>query len=806
MDNVGMEYTVKKAAVEESDIQTNLNILFLLDGAMTVEYYDEKYQLQKDDILLISPGIPFAITECRNALYGLACFSTNTVAQITSSRNMIFHCNSITDVEKSYDGLREVFLELTREYAKRTHQTKAYTDSLMLKLLDILVEEFQVKNIGTKEDFSETDRRMKEMMQYILANLDQELSLNDLAEQMFVSPSTLSRVFKKSTGQYFADFVLEMRVKNAMNLLAHTEQNVTQIALTCGFTNSASFNRAFKKLVNMTPIEYRNNAEERSQEEKSKNINEDSIKKELENKGYTKEQVNNCEDIYIDLNTDQKCNYKKQWQNIINIGAISLLSAANMQYHALYLNDQLHFKYYRVWNIFDKKLMITDGSQIGHYNYDLIDQIFDFFVSHKLTPFLDFGRRPNTAFRSSGNSVYLMEECIDFKSKEIWKHMIADFINHLVLRYGIEEVSNWKFELTRNGFHDKDVVDNRLYEDDNYDFFDAFQIFYEIIKEKMPDAEVGGIGGTVINDKNYILDFQNKCLKANIKLDFISLIIFPYVQSIDSNNEEYRALSGNEDYELSILAECRDLMRAAKIGCDTKLIVTEWNNTLSNRNYLNDSCFRAAYISSKMTQLIGLVDSVGIMGGSDWISNYMDSVGMFNGAVGLVSKDTIRKPAFYALDFLNQLGNILICKGKNYIVTRKDNGGIYILTFNQSWFKNSYLFTDEDLGIKVVDSHIYNNDKSLQLKLHIEGLESGKVYCIKKRTLNNEHGSALTEWKKFQYDTKLIRSDVKYIDAISIPHLTQQKQRLGQDDTGIDIDITMEIHEIDLIHIFVSEE
>ena len=78
MDNVGMEYTVKKAAVEESDIQTNLNILFLLDGAMTVEYYDEKYQLQKDDILLISPGIPFAITDCRNALYGLACFSTNT--------------------------------------------------------------------------------------------------------------------------------------------------------------------------------------------------------------------------------------------------------------------------------------------------------------------------------------------------------------------------------------------------------------------------------------------------------------------------------------------------------------------------------------------------------------------------------------------------------------------------------------------------------------------------------------------------------------------------------------------------------
>ncbi|WP_029067198.1 GH39 family glycosyl hydrolase [Lachnobacterium bovis] len=806
MDNVGMEYTVRKAVVEETEIQTNLNILFLLEGTMTVEYYEERYQLQKDDILLISPGIPFAITECQNALYGNACFSSYTFAQITASRNMIFHCNSVIDVEKSYDGLRKIFLELTKEYAKRTHQTKAYTDSLLLRLVDILVEEFQFKDIGAKLDFKETDKRMKEMMQYILANLDQELSLNDLAERMFVSPSTLSRVFKKSTGQYFADFVLEMRVKNAMNLLVHTQQNVTQIALSCGFTNSASFNRAFKKLVNMTPIEYRSNSSEKTIEDKTLSYNEENVKKELEKKGYTKAKTNNVEEIFVNLNTELQSNYKKLWKSIINIGAISLLANANMQYHALYLNEQLHFKYYRVWNIFDKKLMITDGTRIGYYNYDLIDQIFDFLISHKLTPFLDFGRRPNTAFRSSGNSVYLIEECIDFKSKEIWKHMIADFINHLVLRYGIEEVSTWKFELTRNGFHDKDVADNRLYDDDNYNFFDAFKIFYNIIKQKMPNAEVGGVGGTVINDKKYLLGFINKCVKANIKLDFVSLIIFPYVQSYDNDNGEYRMLSGNSDYELSIIKECKDILKETKMESNTKIIVTEWNNTLSNRNYLNDSCFRAAYISSKMTKLIGKVEAVGVLGGSDWISNYVDSVGILNGAVGLISKGTIRKPAFYAIDFLNQLGNILICKGDNYIVTRKENGDVYILTFNQSWFKNSYLFKDEDLGLKVVDSHIYNNDKSLQLQLHIEGFTPNKLYCIKRRTLNNEHGSALREWKKFEYDTRLIRSDVKYIQAISIPHLTQQKEKLNQDNTAIDLDVTMEVHEIDLIHIFESEE
>jgi hypothetical protein len=90
--------------------------------------------------------------------------------------------------------------------------------------------------------------------------------------------------------------------------------------------------------------------------------------------------------------------------------------------------------------------------------------------------------------------------------------------------------------------------------------------------------------------------------------------------------------------------------------------------------------------------------------------------------------------------------------------------------------------------------------------MRIEGLLPGKVYCVKQRTLNREHGSALAEWKKFQYDTSLNRPDVKYIDAISIPHLTKRKVKLGPEEHEIDLHLEMEVHEIDLIHIFTTEE
>jgi len=804
MDNVGMMYVVKKATIEEGTIQTNLSILYILEGSMTVEYYDEKYLMQKNDILLVSPGIQFAITECDSAIYGMACFGANIIASITGTRNMIFHLNSMTDVDKSFDELREIFFCLTKEYAAQEHKTGAYTDSLLLKMIDILVEEFQVSSITPGKASSESDSRMKDVMQYIIANLDREISLNELAEKMFISPSTLSRIFKKNTGQYFADFVMEMRLKNAMSLLSHSKQNVTQIALTCGFTNSASFNRAFKKQVGTTPMEYRRSHCDNHEEDKASDVNE-AIKRELVEKGYTSEQAKRTENVFVDLKKGLDAEYKKQWQEIINIGAISLLSAANMQYHALYLYKQLHFKYYRVWNIFDKRLMITDGTQMGGYNYDLIDQILDFMVTNHLKPFLDFGRRPSTAFSTYGSSVYMLQECVDFKSKAIWKHAINDFINHLVAQYGIDEVSGWRFELSRNVFHDNDVADNRLYEDKSYSFFEAFEIFYNIIKTKLPKAKVGGIGGIVTVDRSYLSTFYEKCVSAGISLDFVSIILFPYTKGSEANPKADVGLYGNEDYDINIINDVHKILSDAKISADTKVVITEWNNSLSNRNFLNDSPFRAAFIASKMVKLLGKADAVGIMGGSDWISNYMDSVGILNGAVGLLSKDTIKKPAYYALDFLNQLGDRLLLRGENYIVTQKESGGIYIITFNQTWIKNSYLYSTEAVRLKMSNENIFTNDKPLTIKLHIQGLDADKVYCIKKRTLNNTHGNALNEWKKFQFDTRLTRPDVKYIEAISIPDLTQEKHKITKENTSLDIEVTMDVHEIDLIHIFKTE-
>ena len=257
MDINSMSYHVQKAVSREENIQTELLVIFLLEGRMTLKYQDESYQMKAEDIILINPGVSYEIEGTRDALYGIAAFSMHLLTAVLQSRYMIFYCNSVVDDGHSYQDLRDIFFQMTAEYTLKAHQTNCYLDSLMFKLLDCLVENYQLSQKRIEAYESENDARMREIMQYVLANLDQEISLNELADRMFVSTSTLSRIFKKNTGVYFADYVMQLRVKTALGLLKYSEQNMTQIAMTAGFSNSASFNRAFRKIMGTTPTEYR---------------------------------------------------------------------------------------------------------------------------------------------------------------------------------------------------------------------------------------------------------------------------------------------------------------------------------------------------------------------------------------------------------------------------------------------------------------------------------------------------------------------------------------------------------------------
>lgn len=85
----------------------------------------------------------------------------------------------------------------------------------------------------------------------------QDITLTSVAKSLYVHPNYLSRLFKEQTGMNFSDYVISVKIEHAKELLAGTRLKSYEIAEQAGYLSIPHFNTMFKKIVGMTPKEYR---------------------------------------------------------------------------------------------------------------------------------------------------------------------------------------------------------------------------------------------------------------------------------------------------------------------------------------------------------------------------------------------------------------------------------------------------------------------------------------------------------------------------------------------------------------------
>ena len=102
--------------------------------------------------------------------------------------------------------------------------------------------------------------RINDVVNYVIENYKNNISLSEAAEIVNMSESSFSRYFMKTTGNRFSEFVSRIRLGRACVMLYETDDQIATIAFASGYNNLANFNRQFIKLKGMTPREYRQTA------------------------------------------------------------------------------------------------------------------------------------------------------------------------------------------------------------------------------------------------------------------------------------------------------------------------------------------------------------------------------------------------------------------------------------------------------------------------------------------------------------------------------------------------------------------
>lgn len=93
--------------------------------------------------------------------------------------------------------------------------------------------------------------------EYIAEHLQENISLNDVSGVVYMNPTYFSTLFKKTTGQNFSDYLVEVRIEHAKELLKDLSLSVAEVGTRVGYQNSRYFSKVFLKTVGVKPSEYR---------------------------------------------------------------------------------------------------------------------------------------------------------------------------------------------------------------------------------------------------------------------------------------------------------------------------------------------------------------------------------------------------------------------------------------------------------------------------------------------------------------------------------------------------------------------
>lgn len=172
-----------------------------------------------------------------------------------------------------YDLKLELYYSLAMKllsFINENHLTEDIADKIDLGLLltkkqpsweqalNYLYEVAQsIFNVLGGDPRNKTNEALHKVVLYIENNLNEDLTLNRLAEIGCFNPSYLSRIFKQTYGSNLSDYIVKQRMELAKQLLRTTSRRINEISLAAGYTSHHSFTRVFKNLVGVSPVDYR---------------------------------------------------------------------------------------------------------------------------------------------------------------------------------------------------------------------------------------------------------------------------------------------------------------------------------------------------------------------------------------------------------------------------------------------------------------------------------------------------------------------------------------------------------------------
>ncbi|CAG7635441.1 AraC family transcriptional regulator [Paenibacillus allorhizosphaerae] len=242
-------------------------IYYLLQGERIYFINGQVYTVQRGDMIIINPHDVHRTTssnvpEFERILINFSHDFVKTELAGTDISLLPFAHGSrlVRFPMKEQPDIEKLIKDMLAECKNEESGYSAYVQATLAKLLIRIYRHNRSKKQEPTQYAHPMHEKMTEIATYLNDHFMEDIRLEQIAEQFYISPSYLSRIFKKITGFHFREYIQVVRVKEAQRLLLETKEKVLTIAEKTGFGHVAHFNTTFKKITGVTPLRYRKQA------------------------------------------------------------------------------------------------------------------------------------------------------------------------------------------------------------------------------------------------------------------------------------------------------------------------------------------------------------------------------------------------------------------------------------------------------------------------------------------------------------------------------------------------------------------
>jgi xylan 1,4-beta-xylosidase len=800
-------YSVRKV---ETQLVENFRFLLVLEGNVLINTSQGSFRLHEEDLVMLNSYEPYTLYhgEVENKLLSLEVGMEYLSSFFPEVSALWFNVNSVQDSGASMTELKGHLALIM----KRLMDSEKGYELLLARdihgLMYHVYTNFQRKSERTCNLNGKPRQasRMSDIMKYIDGNIHRDVKLHEVAEAAGISTYYLSRIIKENLGMNYVDYKNFLRLEKASRSLISGNRKVTEICYESGFSSINSFNRTFKEYFGVSPSEYRKDRQERRGTERyreamnggnlrgkedAKPLLERFIEKHLmdsrDDSALTKTKTADTQKRVIEADLMQVTEVvKPHWKKLINFGRASEGFRQDLQDQLRCAQKEIGFQYVRFHGIFSDDMKILSRDSFGRlsFNWDKVDRLMDSLMELGLKPFLELGFMPSLL--ASGSETLYEWKANVTRPEEIdqWKTFIRAFMIHLTERYTLEEVETWYFEIWN-----QPELEGIYWIGSFNEFLDFFEATYQEIKTVSSRLRVGSpsITHQELRYGTYLEKFLKAAKNRGIHLDFISLHLYQENYSVmdlmkllekaDIEKAGFASVLDlakyikspyhTEDFVRTNLQVVRVLLRSLNLE-HLPVFVTEWNVSMHYGNRFSDTAFKGAFVLDKLVETMGLSDAMGYWTLSDIFEEFGIPDSQFHGGFGMMTKTGLRKPEYYAYQFLSQTGEEVIHKDQQSLITRKGDN-VQMILWNHSYFSQEFQQARE---YAVTDENLYGifEDKETQcFQIEIRNI-TGRYREIQ-RAVNRESGSSFDEWMRMGRPENMSEEEEEYLKSRSQPQI-----------------------------------